>query len=324
FVSQAQIERYAKQAVTPLALKVRPKVQRGREPDGFVGTDLNNRRLGPNTEIEVMARLAELQIDGDPVELRDWLRQRAARFDLKSNGSSSSSTHLPLEKVGVRLGRVPIEAEVSTELSVAIAAQSVAQKIALPAQRLNAHVEVVEGYTGDYLRDEIAPADQARRAGVWIEDSPRGRPGRHLIFAVREQPDRVRTKSWLRVGNKVVPLSRGGHGHWRDGSGEHHHHQRYSLERFFRKHPEFEGEAHVDLIVRADVDAAETEVADRPMWLGEWVFEDVPLDAEPVQNTPDLSRVTELPTLVPARARVLTLEEAERPPSARRTHVEAD
>jgi len=55
--------------------------------------------------------------------------------------------------------------------------------------------------------------------------------------------------------------------------------------------------------------------------LGEWVFEDVPLDAAVTPgvygydtvNSPD-----ELRSLVPAQARVLTVEEAESPPAVER------
>ncbi len=319
-LSKAQLARYARQILAPDAvqLNVRRHVQLGREPEGYVDVTDPNPRAGPNTTLKVTAGLTELRVDGESVELLPPFLSKAAEAE---TGSGQMSYRLPLSAAGERAGRVPIEAEVELALLPSMGGKPVVQAITGGPLHVGTEVIVGEAYTGDYLRDELPAAHQAPRAGVWIEAGGSNSQQRNLVLAVVDQPDRVKVNVWIRAGSLVVRL-RPERQRWGDRNhGKHYLFARWSLTELFKDHPGLKDATHVDVIVRPNIKEAETRVTPPKLWLGEWVFEDVPLTAAPLgqhdsfTGIPSLPKPGDLPTLVAAKARLLTIEQADQPPS---------
>ena len=228
-----------------------------------------------------------------------------------------SFTHLPLEAVGRQRGLVDVEVDAGLSVELELAGQALPQPVVLPADQVAGsvagQVEVVDEPTGVYLAEaELAESEQATRAGVWFEQ-PRqvfNERGPMLVVGVVDQPHRVDLECEVRVGQETVRLDWVGSASGRRADGRGHYQTlRFDLSRLMRDRPGLE---RVDVIVRPSVKRAETAIEPVPTWLGEWVFEGVPLDApiEADRVSLDLHRVDVLPSLVEAKARALTWEEA--------------
>ena len=250
---------------------------------------------------------------------RWWTRLReAGRFEYEAGTMRlrrGSFTHLPLEAVGRQRGLVDVEVDAGLSVELELAGQALPQPVVLPADQVAGavagQVEVVDEPTGVYLAEaELPVSEQATRAGVWFEERnpARGERSPVLVVAVTDQPHPVHLEWEVRVGQETVRLD------WVGGSsgtqaGGHYHTRRLNLSQLMRDRPGLE---RVDVIVRPSVERAETAVEPMPTWLGEWVFEGVPLDApiEAGRVSLELHRVDVLPSLVEAKARALTWEEA--------------
>ncbi|MEX0887562.1 MAG: hypothetical protein WD009_14110 [Phycisphaeraceae bacterium] len=320
-LSDAQLERYVQQA-TRLRLTVRQRVQHGRTPAGGVDHDRSWLRLGPATAWSATVHVEQIRVEGGAVQLpRSWTPGReVGRFEYEAGTMrlrSGSFTHLPLEAVGRQRGFVHVEVDAGLSVELEIAGQALPQPVVLPADQVAGavagQVEVVDEPTGVYLAEAELPAsEQPARAGVWFEqpNPARNEGSPVLVVAVLDQPHRVDLECEVRIGQETVRLAWVG-SHSGGGVQGRGHYQalRFELSRLQRDRPGLE---RVDVIVRPSVERAETAIEPVPTWLGEWVFEGVPLDApiEADRVSLDLHRVDGLPSLVEAKARALTWEEA--------------
>ena len=187
----------------------------------------------------------------------------------------SSSSYLPLEQVGARLGVVPVEIEVEPKYVVTAGAwTSAAVKGAV--RKLTANVEVVDHPTGNYVEPAAVPlADRAANAWVWFLNDQRSGKRRLAFRTVRtEQMHQMhQARLWVRVDGRTIDVPNKFGSSWADE-----HFTPYTnLEWLRQRFPEA---MRVDLILRTNADHEEKSVMIRSMWLGEWMFRNIPLDAE--------------------------------------------
>ena len=322
-LSDWQLERYVQQA-TRLRLTVRQRVQHGRRPAGGVEHDPDWLRLGPATAWSATVHVEEIRVQGEAVPLPRWWTpgREAGRFEYEAGSMRlrrGSFLHLPLDAVGTHRGLVDVELDAGLSVELTIGPQfyaHVPQLVVLPADQVagvSAQIEVVDEPTGVYLAEaELPVSEQATRAGVWFEEpnTARGERSRVLVVAVLDQPHRVDLECEVRIGQELVRLGWIGSSNGREADGRGHYQAlRFDMSQLMRDRPGLE---RVDVIVRPSVDRAEAAIEPVPTWLGEWVFEGVPLDGpiEADRVSLDLYRVNVLPSLVEAKVRALTWEEA--------------
>jgi len=266
-------------------------------------------RLGRNTTINTIVKLTGLWIDGKPVDTHPHTQWQAATLEAKSGGYSNGSSPLLRSPLRETVGESMIEVQTDVTMSVTIGGQIVAATVPLTPPRLSAKVTTVHEPTGNYITDEISLAARSWRVGIWIERANQNSNQRHLVFGVFAALPISEYRFWLRYEGKVVPFEP-----HTSAWSSHHARYRWTIDDLIAQHPELARSQHIDMIIRPDIQHAETAAGKMPIWLGEWVFEDVPLDAAPVPEIPQYPK-DQLPTLVPAQTRALTLEEAEKPPS---------
>jgi hypothetical protein len=252
--------------------------------------------------------LNELRIDGQKVPVqasvvRSSPKGKVAEFDISNTGHSATMSHLPLEKVSRSLGSATIEVAYDVQIQE-LAGRALKHPIVVKGQHLAVTVKVVNHPTADY-QTNLAPAKQAERAGVWLRRGNKVAP-LQIVFGLRDQPfEWTHFNAWLRLDDgEVVRLDRVGRSH---GSDKGHH--RCSNQWGLSSVEAAEDQATADLVVRPDVERAETATSIPTLWLGQWVFEDVPLDAQPLRQHAGRTYDENMPSLVPAKAKRLTVKE---------------
>jgi len=312
---RGQLKRYTKQAVR-WQIKVRSRVQKGYAPDGYI-TRSPKERIGPSTEIRATLKLKSLRINGDPVKVPPELKQEAGKFEINEYQSRNSKRPLPLTEVGRKLGRATIDARFEVEHRLKLAGQSVTKPLKLTGQKATATVDVLDHPTGHYV-DTIHKPSGTRPIGVWIDrtsvagGSSLGKTQRMLAVGTTHH---VHTpiEYWLRFDGEVHQLTQ----RYRGKKGS----QLWSIQTLYDRFPALKERQRVDLIVRTDVEAVETATTRRGRaWLGQWTFEDVPLDA--AAREPGNDTIYEFPTLVSPTQRPLTVAEATRAPRPRRAKTQ--
>jgi len=312
-LSAEQMLRYAEQAGI-FELKIRSRIQAGRNATSYAGCRIN-KRLGRNTLIHVKLRATQFTVNDRNVPLNQYHRDQLARWEWKVNGFSGGVDHLPVQTADASSDVLSMQLQVEPVYTIQTGNwTSTAYKGA--ARTLTATIEIVDHPTGNYTDPDTVPVeDRAANAWVWLREHPRSNQV-NLCFGARQSDLLLMPKVWLRTDgpyvdatNWIISRSRGGAG------GEYRLMMiTINMERV-RKH--FPGATHVDLIARTNIQTAETEATnqDKPRWLGEWAFRNVPLGAE--AQTVTIGYGSNVPkSLVPAEARNLTFEEAEQPPVA--------
>jgi hypothetical protein len=304
--------RYMQQA-GDFELRVRSPVQRGRKPGGFVwGT--NAGRVGPNTKVNAVLNGQAIRIADRNVELPHRMATDWSKITWEHNGFSSSASHLPLEAAGAERGRSTIEVDFTPKYTLMVNGQTLAGPVDGPSETCSAVVEAVDHTTGQYLSlNQTQIAERAAAAHVWIR-IPRGGNDLRLTLGLRSIDRQTNPRVFVRVdGSWVDANTYNNSSSWTEHNGLQVVHYDLDLERLRKQ---FKDARTVDILVRPDVKSAETSPWIEPTWLGELVFLAVPLDAQPHdENQTNTWRAEQFPpSLVPAKARALTFEEAETPP----------
>ena len=311
-----QIERSVQQSAEgiTLALMVRPKVQLGRTPQGFLWLKTDQQKLGPFSTVDCIITLNELSVDSQVMQLSP-----STVFAIKPNVTAVCPVTLLLAAVGQHLGPVPIEAEATIMLLPRINGRAMlARPTKIATQRLKVEVLVMNEPTGQYIREDPTATNESHSPGVWIiQDIGYERllvsgPSNNLGW------EYYTYSYWLRVDGVVVRLSQ-----CPCTVSFPAQYSCFDIQKILKTYPAIKDKPSADLIVRPDIDSAETRVDMPPVRLREWVFEDIPLNAAPVKTRFD-DTISKLPTLAPVRTRVLTLEEAQQPPSDSREESAPD
>lgn len=313
YAQPLDLERYAHQSAG-FQLNVRPKIKIGLKPGAYLSAapDL---RIGSTARVEVQLRVQSMKINGRAVQSR--LPQNPAEISIKAVGPGNSSPHLPMDQFPQSLGLVTLETTVEPSYTLHLPTSATVHSFKKTPLQIDAHTQVVDHYTGNYITGGPSDKERAANAGVWFELDTRRTSGakRLLIFGTRQPEAMHNLDMWLRIGEPSEIISVDSvRASWGSGGIMSGHNVRQAMD--LTDLPERFREAKTaDLIIRTDFASAETISwsGRRPVWLGEWVMKGVPLDAAEVPEWEAFGDDPP-PTLIAVTARSLTPEQAARDP----------
>ncbi|MEM9251713.1 MAG: hypothetical protein AAGB29_05125 [Planctomycetota bacterium] len=333
-LSQADMEAYLLGGVS-LEVRVRPRVQEGREPDveGW-GSDA---RYG-SMQAEVSWVWQAMTIDGEPIDaalprsVSSRGGQPDGRFELAAGQHhSGSSSHIDPSPLGETLGTFVVEGEaiVTVTQTGPIPPANPASPwrpmaATGPVTAKSATVDVVAESTGNYGYAEVLTPLIANSAGVWLTYNVNA-AGNHekMLTLGLAYPHLVQDfELWVRTGDQWVDITDSAS--WGNlDFGPYPYIASWSLARLQRR---LGRPATMTMVWRVNIDRAETTAEmDMPWWPGELWFEDVRLDAQAINLDKVLRPLRsaswdpgllhkQSPSLVEPVARVMTVEEAEAEP----------
>ncbi|MEO0964227.1 MAG: hypothetical protein AAFY08_03825 [Planctomycetota bacterium] len=334
-LSEAEARRYLRQCAQ-LRLRVRPRVQVGREPTADVYLHVQRRE---RSDIEVVCVVESWWIDGEPALIVDHDRHTGRRrLALEHQGINeyyeydSEADPVPLAQLaeGIGVRRLTVRGRWSV---AGRAQQGRAKLVAVHDEpfELSADVEAVASTTGTYVHDAETLATFAEHAAAWVtaqrystHDGVLGTYPKLIVFLppVDLPWHWVKYRAWLIADGRVVEADPIG-----VSSSRHGQIVECGLLMFDRLAGPSEGRPlgwaipeTATLVIRPDIDHQETRRGDVPVLLGEVVFKDLPLRREPVdllllppyaaigQQTPE--------SMVEPKVQAITIEQAERTPRA--------
>jgi len=311
YAAPSDLKQYAQQAVG-FEIRIRDKIKRGLDPVMHIDF-AGEIRLGFSTTVEIKLTQHTLSFDGVAITLQPTLK---SDFEVSGTGWNNSVSHLPTAGLSSELGTKKISLEVTPAYTLTIPQAGLsAQPHRGPRQTLTASIEVVDHFTGQYLTTGPSDAERAANAGVWFDTD--NKAPRSLTVGMRHFESIHGFQLWVRSGGVIYPVevesqsSRSGPSQGGSRGNYSHSTVRFDLHAL---PPKVFQQTHIDLMVRPDWEEAEAAVHSQPLWLGQWTFRNIPLDAEPVPKWEPLTR-TAPPSLVPAEVVTLTPEAAQHDPT---------
>lgn len=286
---------------------------RGETPHALVAGH-SAKRVGPKTSVAIDAHAVALRIDGQPQTLPPQLRSPLSQISLSRSGQGHAATHLSLDALPQEPGAYAVEIDVDLEYSLDLDGFNL-PAVARGEATLSTVIEVVDEPTANYVENaSFSLKDRVEHAWLEIRRKPSHSARIHIGLY---QPEFIRPRLWARVGGEVVDASP-----WvvltswstflAPGRSLETLELQIDIAKVRADWPDAEA---IDVIMRPDFAAAEAYPTTIPIWRGEWVFPQIPLDAEPI--TEPRRQLWPLPeSLVKPIARPLTHEEAFADPPA--------
>ena len=300
-----------------LAMVVRPKVQRGRQPQ--LGIRASGNRLGPfqrgaNTTVTVSHILHRFSVDDEPQSLDPQIWESPRRSDVQHAGGWVMH-HVPTPAADGEADMYAASLSASYSLQVPGATPIVVEDVPIEWAKT---VEVTDGLTGEYVRTEAADAEAATvRARPVVHD---GEMAVKLFFAGDNSAlaDRNDFRVFVHVGGKVFEADeRAISFETRPAAGVDVMTAVYDIVPNWPEGlPQPDYPAQATVVLRTDVATAETAALDaRPVWSGEVRFEGVTLDPATAAGSFEFSgsnQAATAPFVEPTAVEPLDPTEAER------------